>query len=95
MRVYGRALGPGEVKQLYASAGDVTQGVAAIRRAYREAEAKRDAAAHPETARVLRPFHPAAQARWALSGFMTKAPRRLDGPEGYYRTVFDCACCPR
>ena len=25
---------------------------------------------------------------------MTKAPRRLDGPQGCYRTVFDCALLP-
>jgi hypothetical protein len=95
VRVYGRALSPGEVKQLYASAADVKAGVAAIRAAYQQAEAKRDASPHPETVRVLRPFHPSVQARWALEGFMTKAPRRLDGPEGYYRTVFDCALLPK
>ena len=44
---------------------------------------------------VCAAFEPAVQARWALEGFMTKAPRRLDGKEGYYRTVFDCALLPK
>ncbi len=94
VRVYGRALSAGEVQQLYAKPRDLKAGVAALRAAIRQAEAKRDAAWHPKTVLVLRPFHPSVQARWALEGFMTKAPRRLDGKEGYYRTVFDCALLP-
>lgn len=95
LRVYSRALSADEVKQLYGAAADVKTGVAAIRAAWRQAEAKRDATLPPGPARVLCPFHPSVQARWALEGFMSKAPRRVDGPQGYYRTVFDCALLPR
>jgi hypothetical protein len=98
VRVYDRALNAGEIRQLYALAEhNVKAGVAAIRAAREQAEAKGDAADaawYPEAVQALRPFHPAVQARWALEGFMTKAPRRLEGKEGYYRTVFDCALLP-
>jgi hypothetical protein len=98
VRFYDRALNAGEIKQLYAVAAPrVEAGVAAIRAAREQAEAKGDAADatwYHEAVQGLRPFQPAVQARWALEGFMTKAPRRLEGKEGYYRTVFDCALLP-
>ncbi len=98
VRFYDRALSAGETKQLYAAAAQrVETGVAAIRAAHELAYAKRDAADaawYQEAVQGLRPFQPAVQARWALEGFMTKAPRRLEGKEGYYRTVFDCALLP-
>jgi len=62
--------------------------------AKKQADAKRDAPRCQEAVQKPRSFEPAVQARWALEGFMTKAPRRLDGKEGYYRTVFDCALLP-
>ncbi len=98
VRVYDRALDAGEIKLLYAAAAHrVEAGVAAIRAARERAEAERDAsdaAWYREAVQALRPFQPSVQARWALEGFMTKAPRRLDGKEGYYRSVFDCALLP-
>jgi hypothetical protein len=95
VRVYARALSAGEVRQLHAqAAGQVELEAAAARARLEEAEARRDASWHQEAVQALRPFQPEAQARWALEGFMTKAPRRLEGRQGYYRTVFDCALLP-
>lgn len=36
-----------------------------------------------------------AQARRSMKGFMLQVPRRLPGPEGYYRPAFGCALLPR
>jgi hypothetical protein len=95
VRIYDRALSVGEVRQLYdEAASQVEIAVAAARARLEAAEARRDAVWYPEAVRALRTFQPEVQARWALEGFMTKAPRRLNGKEGYFRTVFDCALLP-
>lgn len=95
VRIYDRALSAGEVRRLYdEAAGQVEIAAAAAQARLEAAEAKRDAAWYPEAVRALRTFEPEVQARWALEGFMSKAPRRVDGNEGYYRTVFDCALLP-
>ena len=65
VRVYNRPLSAGEIKQLYAAASDVKTGVAAIRAAIRQAEAKRDALPPAEAMQIPSPFRPALQARWA------------------------------
>ena len=53
--------------------------------------ADHSAVAHVQslTEEVMQPFDPLARVRWALEGFMTRAPKRLPGAEGYYRAVFD------
>ena len=95
MRIYDRALSAQEIAGLHAEARPRVEAAAAVARAAEEAaEAKRDAAWYPEAIKSLRPFQPETQACWAVEGFMTTAPRRLEGKEGYYRTVFDCALLP-
>jgi hypothetical protein len=84
-----------EARQLCAEAASRAELAAAAAQArLEEAEAKRDASWYREAVEALRTFEPQAQARWALEGFMTKAPERVEGKEGYYRTVFDCALLP-
>ncbi len=84
-----------EIGQLHASAAHAAEAAGAASRTARDqAEAKRDAPWYQEALRALHPFKPEFQARWALEGFMTKVPTRLDGKQGYYRTSFDNALLP-
>ncbi|MBI2843249.1 MAG: hypothetical protein HYX78_07590 [Armatimonadetes bacterium] len=62
----------------------------------RNAEEKADAQRFDvDLKEFMQPLDLTARARRALEGFMSQAPRRIPGPEGYYRAVFDSKLWPK